>query len=112
MPGAVGEIHPFQCLLYAPAALGGRYAPVDQSDLDVLRHIQVIDQVEILEHKSNARPAVQGELLLRTACDVLTHEPIGSGSRRVDETQDVEECRLATARRPHDRQKLAGPDLQ
>src|SRR5581483_9518305 len=100
MPRAVGEIDPFQCLQHAPPALGSRYAPVYQADFDVLGDIQIVDQVEILKHKANTCAAVQGELFLRAACDVLAHEPVGARGGRVDETQYVQQGGLAASGGP------------
>ena len=38
--------------------------PVDQSHLDVLCNIQIIDQVEALEHETDAGAAMDGQPFL------------------------------------------------
>jgi hypothetical protein len=49
---------------HAFAAFMSWHMPVDQSHVDVLCNIQVIDQVEALEHEPDAGAAMDGQLFL------------------------------------------------
>src|SRR5580698_5643223 len=100
--GAMCQTDFFEGGLHAFAAFMTRHMPVDQSHLDVLRNIQIIDQVEALEHETDACAARY----------VLTKKPIGSGGRTIDQTENIEERRLAATRRPHDCEKFAAIDAK
>ncbi len=62
----------------APLALGGGHPPVDERHLHVLRDVQVVDEVEVLEHEADARAPAQRQLLFGAARDVLAHEPVAA----------------------------------
>src|SRR3979490_2446980 len=106
------EVHPLPSSRHAATSLGSGYAAVNQSDFHILSHIEVIDQIEVLEDETDARTSKQCELLLRASGNVLSHEPVSTGCRGVDEPQNVEQCRFATAGRTHDGQKLTALHLE
>ena len=111
--GAVGEADALEHLGDAAFALGGGDLAVDQSHLDVLGDVEVVDEVEALEDEADADVAADdGELVLGVAGHVLAEKHVGARGRLVDEAQHVEQRRLAAAGRSHDGQELAGRDLE
>src|ERR1700721_933485 len=97
---------------HALAAVMTGHMPVDQSHLDVLRNIQIIDQVEALKHETDTGAPMDRQIFLWAARGVIAEEPIRSGRRAINQSENIEERRLAATRRPHDCEKFALIDGQ
>jgi hypothetical protein len=104
---AMCQAYLLQRCRHAPASFRTGHTPVRQRDIHILRHVQVIDEIEILEHEPDSAAPAQRELLLGIPGDVLTHEPVGAFGGRVDQPQDVQQRRLATTGRAHHGKELA-----
>ena len=84
---------------------------IRERNLQVLVHRQVVEQVIALKHEADVL-LVQFRALLRIqTMDRLIHEVVLAGPRAVVHAEDVEQRRLAGARRPHDRDELALLDV-
>src|SRR4051812_6487779 len=70
------------------------------------------DQVEVLEDVAGAAPAHGGELMAREPGEVSALDEHRAARRRVEPAGEVEQRRLARARRPHHGHELALVDLQ
>ena len=91
MLGAVADghaLHDFRDLLLA---LTGRYVQVPQRQLNVLIHIEFVNQVETLEHKADVALAELGALLLLEATHFCTEEFIRAAGGIVQQAQDVQQ---------------------
>src|SRR3982074_1237198 len=108
----MGEVDHFQCSGHATPPLTTGDLAIQQRYFDVFRYVQIVDQVEILKDKADASAAAQGELCLRALGDIRPHEPVQTGAWAGDQTEDIEERRLAAAGRTHDREELASLNLQ
>ena len=58
------------------ASLGCRHTSIDQRHFNVLGNVQIVDEIEVLEHKPHTGATAQGEILLGALGDVLAHEPV------------------------------------
>ena len=96
----------------ARAPLGGRRALVEERRLDVLRHRELRDQVEGLEHEADRAVAQAGELVVAEPLDAPPVEEVLAPGRAVEAAEDREQRRLARARGAHDRELLALADLE
>ncbi|MNC52257.1 hypothetical protein D3C75_1015940 [compost metagenome] len=65
-----------------------------------------------LEHEADVPAAQGGAAHLVEAGGGLAIQPVLAGIRRIEQTEHVEQGRLARAGRPHHRQILAGSDLE
>ena len=79
------------------------------ADQDVLHHVRVVEQLDVLERPRDAEP---GDPVRRQLGDVLPveHQPPGGG--RIDAADQVEDRRLARAVRPDDGKHLPRPHLE
>ena len=93
-------------------SLGSGHALVEEWDLDVLDDGEFADQVERLEHESDATSpgAAQGGVI--EGCHVEPLEAIAPGSRAIEAAQNVHQGALAAATGSHDREVLAGGNLE
>src|SRR5690606_930172 len=106
------EADTFQCRRHALAPFSTSHAAIQQRDLHVLPYIQVVDQIEALEHEADAPTAQLRELFLAETGHILAKEPVVAAVRAVEQPQDIEKRRLAAAGGSHDSQELAGFHLQ
>ena len=95
-----------------PLAVGRADAAIDQRDLDILLDRQLVDQIEALEHEADMGTAQQRQLAFRGAGDLLAEKEELTVARPVEQAQNVQQGRLAAARRAHDGEELALPDVQ
>src|SRR5688572_25658348 len=95
----------------APAAVVRGDAAVKQRQLDVLDCGSPRQQVETLEHETDAAVAYRGERVPRQARDFLFGEGVLTARRRIEAAEQVHERGFAGARRAHDRDELAGLDV-
>jgi hypothetical protein len=89
-------------------ALRRRNAGQHHRQGDVLGGGEARHQVEALEHEADAQAAHLGLLVGRERGDVAAFEVVGPRIGPVEQAQQVEQRRFAGARRPHDRDVLAG----
>ena len=80
-------------------------SPVKQRVFDVLGSREDRQQIEGLEDEPDRSCAQIGELIRRTAADILVVDENSAAGWRVDAADQVEKRRLATPRRASDRQK-------
>src|SRR5262249_9184906 len=78
----------------------------------VLQHGQVAEQVEELEDEPDPRPPEAGQAGFAEPAQVLSSYGYPTSARPVEPGDQVEQGRLPTPRRPHDRGKLAVVDGQ
>ena len=109
---AVKQTHPLERLVHGMLALRGRHAAIDQRQLDVPVHVEVADQVEGLEDEADRAGADPGALGLVESRHGLAGEDVAALARRVEQTENRQQRRLAAARRTADGDVLAGPNLQ
>ena len=76
-------------------------------DLNVFERRQVLDQVIELEHEAHVAAAILRELTAVVAGDVPPVELHGAARERVHTAEDIQQRRLARARRTHDHADLA-----
>ena len=67
---------PLECLERAPAPLRGLPSLVEERRLDVLRHRELGDEVERLEHEPDRAVPQPGELVVPQALDALALEEV------------------------------------
>jgi hypothetical protein len=89
-----------------------RHARIGQWQLDILKDVEFADQLKILKDEadfavSNARPVPKLQIFDRPAV-----QRVFSFGRRVQQTNDREQCRFAATGRPPDRDVLAPVDLR
>ena len=84
-----------------------RAAVVFERHEDVLQRGGAGEKVEALEHPADAAPAQVGAVVVGEVRHVLPVELVAAARRRVEEAEDVHECRLAGARRAHERHEFA-----
>ena len=80
---------------------------IEQRQLDILQHSQLVDQVEALEDEADGVLAQLGQPGFGIAGDILAVEPVFAGRRAVEHADNVEEGGLAAAGRPHHGHELA-----
>ena len=90
MLGSVADGHSLHNLGDLLLTLGGRDVQVTEWKLDVLIDIQLVDQVEALEHESDVTLTELGALLLLKLADLCAEKLVGAGGRIVQKTQDVQ----------------------
>src|SRR5690606_577361 len=65
------------------------------------------DQVEALEHEADVGLADLRATALRMARHILAEKTVDTAAGRIDQSQDMQQRRLAAAGRTHDRGELA-----
>src|SRR3954452_326294 len=109
MMGAVAQSHAGQSVY--------RFLFVSHA-VEVLREHDVLDrgekgnQVELLEDESDFFGAHAIQFARRNSGDVLAIEPYLSGRRAIEASDEVNQRRFTGTGRAHDRQPLAGRDVQ
>ena len=86
MLGTMGYRHALHHILCTLTALLARYSHIQKRQLDVLHHIQLIYQVETLEHKTYHSPSYQGALTLLQRAHILAVEQIAAACRIIQQT--------------------------
>src|ERR1700740_2788157 len=86
--------------LDARPALARREIVVEERELDILAHRELVDQVGALENEANVGLARVGELRLAEARDLVTVEDVRTAGRAIEHAHDVKQGRLAAARGP------------
>src|SRR5437899_5376462 len=99
-------------LLHPLRALPSRHATVGERQLDILGDGEIADQIEGLEHEADPPVADSGSLGRRQVGHRLVLEQVAPVARRIEQTEDGEERRLAASRRAVDRDVLALADLE
>ena len=85
---------------------------IKQRDLDIFQHIQMRYQVKRLKYKTDFTIPNGRQLLIGQHRHILTIDPITAGSRLIQATQHIQQCRLAGARCTGDGDKFARFDMQ
>src|ERR1700733_8663412 len=96
-----------ECFGDSALAFTGRNASIDQGHVDVLGDVEIINEVEALEHKPDRASTQHGEAPLRGAGDILAEERVAAARGAVEEPQNIEQGGFSTAGGPHDSQKLS-----
>ena len=89
---AVHDVHALHSSSDTLLALLLRYAHVEQREFDVLIHVELVDEVEALEHETDDTLAESGALVLGELRYVSAVEPEAAFCRIVEQTEDVEQC--------------------
>ena len=110
--GTMADGHTLHNLRDLGLALAGADIQIAQRQLNVLIHIEFVDQVEALEHKADVALAELGALLLLQAADFGAEEFIGTAGGIVQQAEDVQQRGLAAAGRAHDGDELAVLDFE
>ena len=110
--GAVGDVHALEDVAYHLLALGGLDLHVDEGQLHVLEHVQLIDEVEALEYEADVAFAVLGALFLFQRSYFLAEELVLARGGVVEEAEDVEKGGLAAAGGAHDGNELTLLDVE
>ena len=92
--------------------LGRLHAGIDHGQFDILGRAGAGQQVELLEHETDAAVADGGQLIARHAFHGLAGQPVVAAAGLIEAAQDVHERGLARARRAHDGDELARCNLQ
>ena len=103
---------PFEHVADRPATLAGGPAPVAQRHLDIVRQVQVRDQVEALEDEADLRVADPRTAIVVQRADVFAVEQVSPAAGRFQQSRDIEEGRLAGAGWPGHGDELALLDVQ
>ena len=86
MLGTRGYRHALHHILGTLTALLARNSHIQKWQLDILYHIQLINQVETLEHKTYHSSSYQGALALLQRAYILAVEQIAAACRIVEQT--------------------------
>jgi hypothetical protein len=98
--------------LHPLAPLLGGHAAIGERQLDVLVHGEIADQVERLEDEADLLVADAGAIGEGEVGDLLLVQPIAAFRRGIEQPEDRQQRRLATAGRAGDRHVLAVADLE
>ena len=108
---AVSHLDPFQGVLYPLLAFLRRHAAVGQRQLDILIDVEIADQIECLENEADLAVAHPGPPARRELLDRIALQLMFAGGRRIEQSENRQQGRLAATRRTGDRHKLAATDL-
>ena len=89
--GAMLDGHALHDGVHTLLALTGGDVHVTQRQLNVLKHIQLVDEVEALEHKADVALAELGAVLLLEIADFLAEEFVLALGGVVQKAKDVEQ---------------------
>ena len=92
--------------------LGLRHVGVDHRELDVRERRGARDEVEALEHEPDLAVAHDRQRVPVERRDVDAVEQVAAGRADVETADDVHQRALAASRRAHDRDVLAGGDVE
>ena len=109
---AMAEADALERLARALAPLRARHAGVEQAAGDVVDGRQPVEQVELLEDEAHAARPQRRQLVVGGGGGVEAVDGHLAGGRAVERAHDLQQRRLARARRPEDRDELAGRDLE
>ena len=101
-----GESHPLQGLHGQVIAVVGVDALIDQGQLHILQHRQALDQVVLLEDKTDLLIADQAEFLVRQLPDVGAVQEVVSPGGNIQTAQHVHHGGFSGAGLAHNGQKL------
>ena len=89
MPGSARQTHQLQRLfnLATPLFLGN--AEIEQRQIHIFCHAQIVDQIEVLKNKSDVGLAQVHQIILRTMPDFLAIEVVVAAGGTVDHAYDV-----------------------
>ena len=110
VPHAVGEPHPVQGRPRPAQPLGPPDALVEQPVGHVLERRPAVQQEELLEHEAEAHGPDPGQRGVGQRGHVVADQPHPARRRPVERAHDVQQRRLARARRPDDRHVVARLD--
>src|SRR6185503_18466642 len=88
--GACRETHALEGLLRHGAALTARKTAIEQGDLDVVDHVEVLDQMESLEDEADVAVPLHRQLAVRERADALPIELDLALAGPVEQAHDVE----------------------
>src|SRR5580698_5560527 len=112
VPGAIGEVNPFEERGGAGAGLVRRMTREERGQLDVLLRRELVHQLERLEDKSDLVAAEVREGAFGELVDALPRDRQLTGARAVEPADQVQQRRFAAAARTHDRHGLAATDVE
>jgi acyl-CoA thioesterase-1 len=101
-----------QCLLDAAPALIGRHVAVGERQLDVLVHGEIADQIERLKDEANLSIPHARSFRCREFRHRVPIERVLPVRRRVEQSQNGEQRRLAAPGRAGDRDVLPTSDVE
>ena len=104
------EPDPLQHGACAAPDFRARNAAIDQRESDVLPRVEARQQMERLEHETDARVARSGDVVVGHRADLAALQHVASPRRAVQESDDVHEGRLPRAGRSHDCSEIAAFD--
>src|SRR5690606_25628576 len=104
---ARAQVDQLEDLAHTLAALRPGHVLIEQRQLDVLEHRELVDEIEALEDESQMLPAYGDELALGEPGDIAVAEEVLPRRGRVDHPDDVEQRGLAAARRSRDGDELS-----
>src|SRR5256886_920749 len=87
-------------------------AAVDERQLDVLDGVESREEVVRLEHEADVLVPDRGELVVGELADVLAGEHVRPAVSDVETPEHVHQRGLPRTGRSHDRDELAGPDVE
>ncbi len=85
---------------------------INKGHRDIVENVNRRDKIKILENETNQVGANFGFLARAEAVDRLAIEEIGAKTGAIEQTNDVEEGSLATARWSHNHNKLAALNIK
>ena len=106
--GAVCQPDALQRARRARPPLACRDPAVQQARRDVVERAEPLQQEELLEHEADGTAAQRGQAPVTERRQVVPGHPHGARRRPVQRTREVEQRRLAGARRADQRDELAG----
>ena len=111
MFGAMGNSHAFHDVRDTLPAFLRRHLVIEQRQLDVLGHAELVDEIEALEDETDVLLAYDAALRLGVLRDILVKEEVVAVARIIEQADDIEQRGFATARRAHHRHKVALVDF-
>jgi len=108
---SVGKPDLIQQFICACSGLTRRVSSEQCRKLDVLTRSELVHEVECLEHEANFASAQIGQASFTQLVDALPIEPQFPASGAVEPAKKMQECRLPTAARSHDRERLTTGNL-
>ena len=94
------------------AALCARKAGIQQAAGDVVDRGEAVEQVELLEDEADPARAQRRQLVVTRGRGVEAVDPHLARGRTIERAHDLQQRRLAGARRPDDRQQLAAVHVE
>ena len=112
MPHAPAEPDPLERLAREPAAFLRRQARIEQPVRHIVERAHPLEQEELLEDEADPVRTQRRELGVSELRDVEPRDADDAGGGSVERAHDLEQRRLARARRPDDGDELSLPDAQ